>query len=166
MAQLIKNKVGIIACSGEELAGGTITRAAARMVVEKLRPGKTIILCQPLFMAGGLERHGGQQEREFAHDHPTITLEGCNEECAKCAVERYSGPVAAVFRVEDVLKENPGLKPVRRENLDDDGVKVARILALKIAEKIDELMDNNQGRNGSCYEPESPSSGDCGCGRK
>ncbi|MHA1369785.1 MAG: putative zinc-binding protein [Promethearchaeota archaeon] len=160
MVLLIKNKIGIIACSGEELTGGTITRAAARMVVEKLRPGKTIILCQPLFMAGGLERHGGHQERNFAKDHPTITLEGCGEECARCAVEKYSGPVAATFRVEDVLKENPTLHPITREELDDDGMKVARILALKVAEKIDELLEKNQDNAGVGCEPESQSSVD------
>ncbi len=76
----MKKKVGIIACSGEKLVGGTLSRAAARIVVEKLRPNNTIILCQPLFMAGGLERHGGQQERDFAKNHPTITIEGCEEE--------------------------------------------------------------------------------------
>ena len=164
MAQLIKNKVGIIACSGEELVGGTITRAAARMVVEKLRPEKTIILCQPLFMAGGLERHGGQQERDFSRDHPTITIEGCDEECARCAVERYSGPVAATFRVEDILKENTGLKPIAREELDADGLKVAKILAMKIADKVDELMGDKRDEDGSCSDPIQPSPGGCGCG--
>lgn len=79
----IKQKIGIIACSGENLVEGTLSRAAARIVVEKLRPDKTVILCQPLFMAGGLERHGGNEEREFAETHPTITIEGCEEECTK-----------------------------------------------------------------------------------
>ena len=36
----MKKKVGIIACSGENLIGGTLSRAAARIVVEKLRPKK------------------------------------------------------------------------------------------------------------------------------
>lgn len=167
MAQFIKNKVGIIACSGEELVGGTITRAAARMVVEKLRPDKTIILCQPLFMAGGLERHGSQQERSFAKDHPTITIEGCDEECARCAVERYSGPVAATIRVEDILKEHPGLKPITRETLDADGLKVAQILAMKIADKVDELLDEKQEEEGFC-DPARPFTDvrGCNCGCK
>ena len=164
MAQFIKNKVGIIACSGEELVGGTITRAAARLVVEKLRPDTTIILCQPLFMAGGLERHGGQEERNFARDHPTITIEGCSEECARCAVERYSGPVAATFKVEDVLKEQPGLKPLAREELDADGLKVAQILAMKVADKIDELMGEDRDMN-VAKETKQPAQGGCGCGK-
>lgn len=158
----VKKKVGIIACSGEELVGGTITRAAARMVVEKLRPDKTIILCQPLFMAGGLERHGGQQEREFAKEHPTITIEGCGEDCAKCAVERYSGPVAATFKVEDVLSGNPHLHPSDRRKLDEDGMKVARTLAMEVAAKVDELT-GSPGREASSGPRAQPVTR-CGCG--
>ena len=158
----VKKKVGIIACSGEELVGGTITRAAARMVVERLRPNNTIILCQPLFMAGGLERHGGQQEREFAKEHPTITIEGCDEDCARCAVERYSGPVAATLKVEDVLKNNPQLHPSNRRELDEDGLKAARILAMEVASKVDELT----GGKGAYCKPEASSNVGCGCGCK
>ena len=136
-----KEKIGIIACSGEDLVGGTITRAAARMVVETLRPDKTVILCQPLFMAGGLERHGGTQEREFAKTHPTIAVDGCAEECARIAVMRYSGPPKATISVEDVLKEHPELKHSSRESLNGDGITVAEILANKIAKKVDELYE-------------------------
>jgi len=136
----MKKKVGIIACSGERLIGGTLSRAAARIVVERLRPHKTIVLCQPLFAAGGLERHGGQQERDFAKEHPTITIEGCEEECSKFAVEHYSGPVAATIRINDIMKEHPELKPNSRENLGEEGMKLAEIIAEEIAKKVDEAI--------------------------
>ena len=45
-------KVGIIACSGEEIAAGTISRLATRRVLELLRPQSTVTLCLPLFLAG------------------------------------------------------------------------------------------------------------------
>jgi len=136
----MRKKVGIIACSGEELLGGTLSRAAARIVVEKLRPQATIILCEPLFAAGGLERHGGQDERNFAKEHPTITIEGCEEECAKIAVEKYSGPAAATIRVDEFLKAHPELIPRSREDLGEDGMKLAEIIAEEIAKKVDELF--------------------------
>ena len=136
-----KPKIGIIACSGENLVGGTLSRAAARIVVEKLRPDKTVILCQPLFMAGGLERHGGAEERDFAKNHPTITIEGCKEECARIAVDRYSGKPAATIYVEEILSKHPDLKPKSKEDLGKDGMKLAEIIAEKIAEKVDELLD-------------------------
>ena len=135
----MKKKVGIIACSGEKLIGGTLSRAAARIVVEKLRPHNTIILCQPLFAAGGLERHGGQEERDFAKEHPTITIEGCEEECSKIAVERYSGPTAATIRVDEIIKLHPELIPKSRENLGEKGIKLAEIIAGEVAKRVDEL---------------------------
>ena len=139
----MKKKVGIIACSGEKLIGGTLTRAAARIVVEKLRPQKTIVLCQPLFMAGGLERHGGQEERDFAKNHPTITIEGCQEECAKIAVDQYSGESAATIYIQEFLDAHPELKPKSREDLGEDGMKLAEIIAEEIAKKVDELFVSN-----------------------
>lgn len=138
----MKKKVGIIACSGEKLVGGTLSRAAARIVVEKLRPNNTIILCQPLFMAGGLERHGGQQERDFAKNHPTITIEGCEEECAKIAVDKYSGKPAATIYIQEIIETHPELKPKSREDLGEDGMKLAEIIAKEIAKKVDELFQS------------------------
>ncbi len=138
----MKKKVGIIACSGEKLVGGTLSRAAARIVVEKLRPNNTIILCQPLFMAGGLERHGGQQERDFAKNHPTITIEGCEEECAKIAVDKYSGKPAATIYIQEIAETYPELKPKSREDLGEDGMKLAEIIAEEIAKKVDELFQS------------------------
>jgi len=140
----MKKKVGIIACSGESLIGGTLSRAAARIVVEKLRPNNTIILCQPLFAAGGLEKHGGQEERNFAKEHPTITIEGCEEECSKIAVEKYSGPAAATIRVDEIIKNHPELKPKSREDLGEEGIKLAEIIAEGIAKKVDELFETNK----------------------
>ena len=137
----IKKKIGIIACSGEEIVSGTITRAVARYVVEFLRPDKTIILCQPLFMSGGLERHGGQEERNFAKEHPTITIEGCDENCAYIAVERYSGTPSAVFRISDFIAKYPELKLESREELNSDSLKIVEIIGKEIAKKIDELFD-------------------------
>ena len=136
-------KIGIIACSGEKLIGGTLSRAAARIVVEKLRPHNTIVLCQPLFAAGGLERHGGQEERNFAKDHPTITIEGCEEECSKIAVELYSGSVAATIRVDKILKAHPKLIPKSHDDLGEEEMKLAEIIAEEIAKKVDELFGSD-----------------------
>jgi hypothetical protein len=41
MPDLPRNKVGLISCSGEELAEGTVTRRAVRKVLETLRPDDT-----------------------------------------------------------------------------------------------------------------------------
>ena len=137
-----KPKIGLIACSGENLIEGTITRVATRIVVEKLRPQITTILCQPLFMAGDIKHIGGGKEREFAKIHKTITVEGCEEACAKIAVERYSAPATATIYIQDIMKKYPQLKPESKEELDKDGLKLAEIIAEKIATTIDELYNS------------------------
>ena len=66
MPELPQKKVGIIACSGEERSEGTVTRLAALRVLEQLRPGDTVTICLPLFLAGG------EGDRAFAKFYPTI----------------------------------------------------------------------------------------------
>lgn len=51
MAEAV-SKIGIISCSGEEIPVGTVSRLAARRVLEALRPQQTVTLCLPLFLAG------------------------------------------------------------------------------------------------------------------
>jgi hypothetical protein len=53
MPELPKRKVGLVSCSGEEMAEGTITRLATLKVLESLRPEATVTICLPLFLAGG-----------------------------------------------------------------------------------------------------------------
>ena len=53
MPELPQKKVGIVACSGEELPEGTVTRLAALKVLEQMRPTDTVTICLPLFLAGG-----------------------------------------------------------------------------------------------------------------
>ncbi|NHJ83813.1 MAG: hypothetical protein FK734_00040 [Asgard group archaeon] len=134
-----KPKIGIIACSGENLVEGTLSRVATRIVVEKLRPLITTILCQPLFMAGDIKNKGGGNERLFAMKHKTITVEGCEEACAKFAVEEYSAPAAATIYIREIMKAHPELIPESKENLGEKGLKLAEIIANEIATKVDEL---------------------------
>ncbi len=81
MVDLPKKQVGIVACSGEELPEGTITRLAALRVLEQLRPQATVTICLPLFLAGG------EGDRAFARFQPTITVDGCGLRCAARGTE-------------------------------------------------------------------------------
>ncbi len=100
MVDLPKKKVGIVACSGEELAEGTVTRLAALKVLEHLRPGDTVTICLPLFLAGG------EGDRAFAKFYPTIALDGCELRCAAKATEMYSAKPAASVVVSELVAEN------------------------------------------------------------
>lgn len=96
MPNLPQKKVGIVACSGEELAEGTVTRLAALKVLEELRPEDTVTICLPLFLAGG------EGDRAFARFYPTIAVDGCDLRCAARATEMHSGkPAASIVVTED-----------------------------------------------------------------
>ncbi|HUS70705.1 MAG TPA: putative zinc-binding protein [Anaerolineae bacterium] len=134
MVDLPKKKVGIIACSGEEIPEGTISRVAARMVLEELSPENTVTLCLPLFLAGD------ENERAFARFYPTIAVDGCEKLCAKRATERYSGPVSGSIVVDELLEER-GLSPGRsRRELDEEGQRSAEVIAEEIADQVGRLL--------------------------
>lgn len=134
MVDLPKKKVGIIACSGEEIPEGTISRVAARMVLEELSPEDTVTLCLPLFLAGD------ENERAFARFYPTIAVDGCEKLCAKRATERYSGPVSGSIVVDELLEER-GLSPGRsRRELDEEGQRSAEVIAEEIADQVGRLL--------------------------
>jgi uncharacterized metal-binding protein len=106
MPILPKKKVGIVACSGEEMPEGTVSRVAALKVLEQLRPNDTVTICLPLFLAGG------EGDRAFARFYPTVAIDGCEKRCAARATEMYSGKPAASIVVTDVVSRN-GLGPIR-----------------------------------------------------
>jgi uncharacterized metal-binding protein len=127
-------KVGIIACSGEEIPAGTISRLATRRVLESLRPQSTVTLCLPLFLAGE------EQERRFAREHPTITVDGCDKLCAKRGTETYSGQVACSLNLTDILGDR--LAGCHRSQRDSDKAdeQAIWIAAERIAAEVDELL--------------------------
>lgn len=129
-----EKKVGIISCSGEKCVEGTISRIATRLVLGKLRPNETVTICLPLFLAGGKE------EREFARDYPTITVDGCDKTCAKLATERYSGKPASSIVITDLTKNWQCAKLNSRRELNDETLNVTRKVADRIAEEVDEVL--------------------------
>ena len=119
MPELPQRKVGLISCSGEEMPEGTISRIATRKVLESLRPGQTVTICLPLFLAGG------EGDRAFARFYPTIAIDGCEKRCAARGTEMYSGNPAASIVVSE-------LSPFQREELG-----TARRLSVKGQEMVE-----------------------------
>jgi uncharacterized metal-binding protein len=149
MVDLPKKKVGIVACSGEELPEGTITRLAALRVLEKLRPEDTVTICLPLFLAGG------QGDRAFAKFHPTITIDGCDKLCAARSTEMYSNKPAASFVVSDLIAKHGLKKPGDKRRLDESGKQAVEVTAQRVAEKVDELLGKSWSRRqGEFIAPE------------
>jgi hypothetical protein len=135
MPDLPKKKVGIVACSGEELPEGTVTRLAALKVLEQLRPADTVTICLPLFLAGG------EGDRAFARFYPTIAVDGCEKRCAARGTEMYSGKPAASVIVTEVIS-NGQLGRARR--LNEAGMQAVNTVADQVAHRVDELLGRPQ----------------------
>jgi uncharacterized metal-binding protein len=131
---LVKDKVGIVSCSGEDLPEGTISRVATRLVLEKLRPDDTVTICLPLFLAGS------EDERAFARVFPTIAVDGCSKKCAETGTKKYSGKAVATIVVSEVMKKYPKLKVKSKEKLSAEEMELAMKVAKEIAAKVDEIL--------------------------
>lgn len=129
-------KVGVLSCSGEECLGGTLSRLATRKLMEKLRPGKAVTLCLPLYIAGG------EEERDFANKFPVIAVEGCRKGCVAGATRKFSGAdVRDTVVVSDIIGDDAALsKTVSARDLTDVHYKMVDEIAAAIAAKLDAIM--------------------------
>jgi len=165
MPDLPKKKVGIVACSGEEMPEGTVTRLAALRVLEQLRPADTVTICLPLFLAGG------EGDRAFAKFYPTIAIDGCDKRCAARATEMYSGRPAASVVVTDLIAER-GLGHLEgKRRLNDTGRQAVEATAERVAELVDELLEKRWSRRTGTFveetaqpEAQEPVEATCSCG--
>jgi uncharacterized metal-binding protein len=163
MPSLPQRKVGIVACSGEELPGGTVTRLAALKVLEELRPAQTVTICLPLFLAGG------EGDRAFAKFYPTIAVDGCEKRCAARATELYSNKPAASLAVDEVAARRDLPQPRGTRRLTPESRSVVDALAEEIAAEVDALIAVRWSRSeGAILEPDATpdlvSTAGCACG--
>ena len=165
MVELPKKKVGIVACSGEELPEGTVTRLAALKVLEELRSNETVTICLPLFLAGG------EGDRAFARFYPTIALDGCEIRCAARATEMYSNKPAASLVVSELVEQSGLPAPAGCRRLDEAGLQAVDLTANRMAELVDELLGARWSRrSGEIISPEEidvvqePIQATCSCG--
>ena len=148
MPELPQRKVGIVACSGEELPEGTITRLAALRVLEQIRPCDTVTICLPLFLAGG------EGDRAFAKFYPTIAIDGCEKRCAYRGTELYSNKPAAGIVITDLIKEHHLEQPLGCRKLNSSGLQAVDVAANLVAAKVDELLGKTWSRReGTFAEP-------------
>jgi hypothetical protein len=164
MPDLPKKKVGIIACSGEEIAEGTVTRLAALKVLEWLRPQQTVTICLPLFLAGG------EGDRAFARFYPTIAVDGCEKRCAARGTEMYSGkPAVSIVVGDSAPVDSAALGSARR--LSEAGIQAVGQVAEQIARHVDALVaakwDRRRGQALASSLPQEESrtrQAACSCG--
>lgn len=163
MPDLPEHKVGIIACSGEEIAEGTVTRLAALKVLHELRRGQTVTICLPLFLAGG------KDDRTFAKFYPTITVDGCDLKCAAHGTETYSAKPAASIVVSELAAEQ-GITGIQgRRCLNKAGQKAVEVTAERLAVLVDQILGKDKASDAGTSTEKLEDSGDsgvvtCSCG--
>jgi len=130
---LAEDKVAVIPCAGMDKALGSVARACAFEVVEKLRPGKAVLVCIPPLVAGV------KSYLEIVKRYPSIPIDGCAERCAtKIAVKNGARIKGRILIPECVQKHN--LKPKSASDIGLDGEKLVGKLAEEIATEIDKLL--------------------------
>lgn len=132
-----ERRVVVIPCSGIGKTYGSVTREAAYVAVEELRPESTRIVPLSLLVLGDEEARAAVQE------NAVITLDGCKLACATVNVREAGGKVAKSYAVLDFYRQHRDLKPQGIAELNEGGLALARALAEDIALVSDELL--NQG---------------------
>ncbi len=138
MPSLPRPKVGIVACAGEEIAQGTVTRLAALKLLHDLRPDETVTICLPLFLAGG------EGDRAFAKVHPTITVDGCRLRCAAIGTETYSAKPVASIVVDDLAAECGIAGIDGRRRLNAAGQRAVEVTASRLAGLVDDIVGDTR----------------------
>ncbi len=109
-------------------------------VLEQLRPGDTVTICLPLFLAGG------EGDRAFAKFYPTIAVDGCGLRCAAKATEMYSAKPAASVVVSELVAENGLQKPQGMRRLDEAGLQAVGVTSERVASLVDEILGKRWSR--------------------
>lgn len=131
--------VAIVPCSGIGKTYGTVSRVAACQVTGVERPGKTRLVPLALLVTGDNEYV------TVVSECPAITIDGCPQSCATKMVQQCGGRVVRECSVIDAFRRHRDLKPQGIAELNDDGERLALVLAYEIAAEVDKLTSISEG---------------------
>jgi len=132
------HKVVVVPCSGIGKSLGTVGRVATYKVIERMRPEKTRTVCLALLTMGD------DDALKLVRENPCIAVDGCPAQCSKKNIEASMGKLAYNIVVTDVLRKNRSLKPDGVIELNDQGDKLAEIIARALSEKVDEIQNEEK----------------------
>jgi uncharacterized metal-binding protein len=127
-------KVVIVPCSGIGKSLGTVGRVATYKVIERMKPEETRTVCLALLTMGD------DDALKLVRENPCIAVDGCPAQCSKKNIEASKGKLVHNIVVTDVLRKNRALKPDGVIALNDQGDKLAEIIAGMVSEKVDEIL--------------------------
>jgi uncharacterized metal-binding protein len=128
-----ERKVVIVPCSGVGKAQGTVSREAAYDLVEELRPEAAELVGLPLLVLGD------ERARARVACRSAITIDGCKLMCAAKMVRESGGTVAVEATVMDAYRRHKDLKAQGIAQLNEAGLKLARVIAEELATEVDAL---------------------------
>lgn len=126
-------KVIIVPCSGIGKSYGTVTREAAYVVAEELRPDDTRIVPLSLLVLGD------EEARAAVREAAVVTIDGCKLACATVNVSQAGGQAAEEFTVLDCYRRHKEMKPQGIAELNAGGLALAQALAEEVAQVVDEI---------------------------
>ena len=136
-----KTRVVVVPCSGIGKPFGTVSREAAYDLCDDLRPGSTRLVALAKLVLGDPEA------RKLLAQHPAVTIDGCKQMCASKMVIQSGGTLAQEVSVLDVFRRHKELKPEGIAELNEAGLKLARVLAEEVAENLDSGEQPAKGAN-------------------
>jgi uncharacterized metal-binding protein len=119
-----------VPCRGIGKPFGTVSREAAYELCENLRPQDTRLVALAKLVLGD------ETARDLIAKHPAITIDGCKQMCAAKMVKQSGGKVAHEIAVLDVFRRHKDLKPEGIAELNEAGLKLARVLAEAVSGKL------------------------------
>lgn len=146
MEEMGRSRVVVVPCSGIGKTYGTVTREAAYVLVEELRPGRVELVPLSLVVLGD------EALKARLQGCPAITIDGCNLECARKNVSEAGAVVIENFRVLDVYRRHRHLKPQGIQQLNEGGLALAQCLAEEAALVVDRAIEAG-GTVGGCGSP-------------
>ncbi|TAN38380.1 MAG: hypothetical protein EPN23_02255 [Verrucomicrobia bacterium] len=132
MGEMAK-KVVVLACSGIGKTWGALARETAHELVERVRPGVATTICLPRLVINDPEA------RRLVLEHPVITLDGCPKACARKSVEVLGRKVEQALETIQFYMAHKDLKPDGVAQLNEAGLKLARVAADELAATVDRL---------------------------
>lgn len=138
MSDAERKRVVVVPCSGIGKAFGTVAREAGYDVCEDLRPDTTQLVALSKLVLGD------EKAKERLRNNPAITIDGCKLMCAAKLVKHSGGTVAHEVAVLDIYRQHKDLKPEGIAELNEEGRKLARVIAEGIATVVDALSANDE----------------------
>ena len=128
---MTQEKVWIVPCSGIGKSYGSVARESAFIVTEDLRPEKTGIMALSRLVPDDSD------VREDIKGAKSITIDGCKLACAAKVLAEAGGIVAHALQVLDVYRAHRDLKPAGIAELNENGKKLAAVIAGEVATLVD-----------------------------